>query len=228
MRPIQFILILGLLTSLVVYRRAFRSTLRDRILVLGFLGSGLLAVLFPDYTSTVAEFLGVGRGSDLVMYLFLVAAVFFAILFHAKLSRIEHAQTEIIRFLAISTVRLPVSREPPAHQNPPAPGTQPAPEVHRALRRQSQHNRTNRPHPSPGQRDGQATLEFHLQRYRFAGRVFQARPAAGYRLRSGLWPRLLAVEGDGVAEVVGVDVAEREIDHASRHYGRSDGPVPPT
>ena len=82
MRPIQFILILGLLTSLLVYRYAFRSTLRDRILVLSFLFSGLLAVLFPDHTSMIAEFLGVGRGSDLIMYFFFVAAVFFAILFY--------------------------------------------------------------------------------------------------------------------------------------------------
>ncbi len=105
MRPIQFILILGLLASLLIYLYAFRSTLRDRILVLGFLFSGLLAVLFPDLTSTIAEFLGVGRGSDLVMYFFFVAAVFFAMLFYSKLSRIEHRQTEIIRFLAISTAR---------------------------------------------------------------------------------------------------------------------------
>jgi hypothetical protein len=37
MRPIQFLLILGLLASVVLYRYAFRSTLRDRILAMGFL-----------------------------------------------------------------------------------------------------------------------------------------------------------------------------------------------
>ncbi len=82
MRPIQFILILGLLASLGLYYYAFRSTLRDRILVLGFLLCGLLAVLFPDSTSVIAEMLGVGRGSDLIMYLFFVASIFFAVLFY--------------------------------------------------------------------------------------------------------------------------------------------------
>ena len=119
MRPIQFILILGLLTSLLVYRYAFRSTLRDRILVLSFLFSGLLAVLFPDHTSMIAEFLGVGRGSDLIMYFFFVAAVFFAILFYSKLSRIEDGQTEIVRFLAISTARPAESGQAPAPHVPP-------------------------------------------------------------------------------------------------------------
>jgi small membrane protein len=131
MRPIQFILILGLLASLLLYRSVFRSTLRDRILVLGFLLAGLLAVLFPDYTSRIAEFLGVGRGSDLVMYFFFVAAIFFAILFYSKLSRIEQGQTELIRFLAISTARFEGAgpeADPPASpvnlgRETPPPGT---------------------------------------------------------------------------------------------------------
>ena len=33
MRPIQFLLILGLLASLLLYRCVFRSTIRDRLLV---------------------------------------------------------------------------------------------------------------------------------------------------------------------------------------------------
>src|SRR4051812_7651204 len=110
MRPIQFLLILGLLASLLLYRCVFRSTIRDRLLVLGFLFTGLMAVLFPDYTSMLAEALGVGRGTDLVMYFFFVAGIFLAILFYAKISRIERSQTELVRALAIATA-WPANRE---------------------------------------------------------------------------------------------------------------------
>jgi hypothetical protein len=107
MRPIQFLLILGLLASLLLYRCVFRSTIRDRLLVLGFLFTGLMAVLFPDYTSMLAEALGVGRGTDLVMYFFFVAGIFLAILFYAKIGRIERSQTELVRALAIATAWRP-------------------------------------------------------------------------------------------------------------------------
>jgi hypothetical protein len=110
MRPIQFLLVLGLLASLVLYRYAFRSTLRDRILALGFVSAGLIAVLFPDYTSVLAEYLGVGRGTDLVMYFFIVTTIFFGIHFFSKVARIERCQTELVRALAIAAAR-PAERE---------------------------------------------------------------------------------------------------------------------
>ena len=117
MRPIQFILILGLLASLALYRYAYRSTLRDRILILGILAAGLLAVLFPDHTSVLAEYLGVGRGTDLVVYFFFVASIFFSILFYSKLRRLEISQTELIRAMAIATGGPTNDR-----QKSPAPG----------------------------------------------------------------------------------------------------------
>jgi hypothetical protein len=53
----------------------------------------------------IAESLGVGRGSDLIMYFFFVAAIFFGILFDSKMSRLERSQTELVRELAILTAR---------------------------------------------------------------------------------------------------------------------------
>ena len=101
MRPIQFLLIIGLLGSLVIYWYALRSALRNRLLALAFLLTGLIAVLFPDYTTVIANWLGVARGTDLVMYLFVVTAVFIGVLFFSKISRVEHCQTELVRALAI-------------------------------------------------------------------------------------------------------------------------------
>jgi hypothetical protein len=111
MLPIQFILILGLLSSLGLYWWRFRSALWNRLLALTFLIAGLTAILFPRYTQVLAESVGVGRGTDLVMYVSFVAAVFFGVQFFAKLARVERRQTEILRAMAIASAR-PAQREP--------------------------------------------------------------------------------------------------------------------
>jgi hypothetical protein len=111
MRPIQTILIVGLMGSLLLYWHAFRSPLRNRILALAFLFAGMIAVLFPNYTNIAAEQLGVGRGTDLIMYIFFVTAVFFGVLFFSKLSRLERCQTELVRAFAIANAQ-GAEREP--------------------------------------------------------------------------------------------------------------------
>jgi Uncharacterized conserved protein (DUF2304) len=68
-----------------------------------FLLTGLTAILFPQYTQMLAQQTGVGRGTDLVMYFFIISAVFFGVLFFAKLSRVERCQTEIVRAIAIAS-----------------------------------------------------------------------------------------------------------------------------
>jgi hypothetical protein len=111
MRPIQFILIGGLLSLLVIYWYAFRSALWNRMLALVFLVAGLFAVLFPEYTTVIAEWLGVGRGTDLVMYLFFLTAIFIGALFFSKIARVERCQTEIVRALAIANARSAKDKE---------------------------------------------------------------------------------------------------------------------
>jgi hypothetical protein len=111
MLPIQFFLIVGLLVSLGFYWSRFRSALWNRLLSLAFLFAGLTAILFPQYTQVLAEYMGVGRGTDLVMYFFYIAAIFFGVLFFAKLARVERCQTEIVRTIAIASAR-PAEREP--------------------------------------------------------------------------------------------------------------------
>jgi hypothetical protein len=85
-----------------MYWYAFRSGLRNRILSVLFLLSAMIAVLFPDNTQYLADYLGVGRGSDLMIYFFFILALFFGALFFSKINRIERRQTEIVRALALS------------------------------------------------------------------------------------------------------------------------------
>ena len=101
MKPVQLLLILGTAGGLFVYLAYFRSKLSDRLIGLFLLLTAWFSILFPDYTTVVAHVLGVGRGVDLIFYLFGLFTVFALILLFTSV-RTQSAQlTELIRHLAI-------------------------------------------------------------------------------------------------------------------------------
>lgn len=78
----QLILIGALVLVSVYLLKAKRSPSQQairRLVILGVLGAGVLAVLFPDYTTAIANMLGIGRGADLVFYAFIVFALFYVV-----------------------------------------------------------------------------------------------------------------------------------------------------
>lgn len=101
MRSIQVILVVALLVATAVYLRFLRSSLRDRLLALGFFVVACAAVIAPDLTQRAANLVGVGRGTDLTFYVFAIGFVFFAILIYSKVSRLNNALTEVVRRVAI-------------------------------------------------------------------------------------------------------------------------------
>ena len=101
MSLIQFILVGSSFAFLLLYFLFFRSLFRDRLFALMLFSLAVVATLFPDLTTVVANRLGVGRGTDLVFYLFAIMTVFIFILLYGKISRLESAQTDLIRELAI-------------------------------------------------------------------------------------------------------------------------------
>jgi hypothetical protein len=101
MRLIQIILVGGFIASLLLYLRFLRSSLRDRIAVLLLFVVMCIAVLDPDLTNRAAALVGVGRGTDLTFYLFLVAFVFYAVLSYSRITHLNRDLTEVVRRLAI-------------------------------------------------------------------------------------------------------------------------------
>ncbi len=62
-----------------------------------------VAVWRPDFTTKVAQFLGIGRGADLVLYalaLAFLAAVFY---FYRKSRQLEGEITRLVRHIALTT-----------------------------------------------------------------------------------------------------------------------------
>lgn len=70
-------------------------------LVLVILGVAALAVLFPSWTTVVAHWVGVGRGTDLVGYLVDVSLIFIALHYYTKFVDLQRQMTGVVRELAI-------------------------------------------------------------------------------------------------------------------------------
>jgi small membrane protein len=73
-----------------------------RIAAAGFLMAGALAVLFPETTTVVANWVGVGRGTDLLLYVLVVAFLFVTIGLYQRLHSLERRFVDLARELALS------------------------------------------------------------------------------------------------------------------------------
>ena len=107
MSLIKITLLFGALASLIFYLRFLRSALRDRVIA-ALIFTGLAAlILFPDITVSIAHLLGVGRGTDLVFYLFAIGATFLFILLYSKIENTNLRITELVRSVAILSAHKP-------------------------------------------------------------------------------------------------------------------------
>lgn len=112
MKLIQLILIIGLLVILVSYFRWFRSAVMDKLLIACILAAGIFLVVFPDLTNRLAVALGVGRGADLVFYLFIVGFCYLMLMVYAKIRKLEQQLAELARRQAL--------QDAATHTNPTA------------------------------------------------------------------------------------------------------------
>jgi hypothetical protein len=81
------------------------------VTVFGMLAIGGAAVLFPEQTDVVANFVGVGRGVDLITYLIEVTVLFVLIHYYTKFVELQRQLTDVVRELAI--LRAEVDRVAP-------------------------------------------------------------------------------------------------------------------
>lgn len=64
----------------------------------------IVLVFYPDSTSTLAHYLGIGRGTDLLMYVSVVVIFYVLFRLHIKLESIGRSLTKIIRKNALEEV----------------------------------------------------------------------------------------------------------------------------
>ena len=62
---------------------------------------GMFFIAFPNLTTLIADRLGIGRGADLIFYLFIIFAWFWFVLMDRKLRFTERKLTLLIRHIAL-------------------------------------------------------------------------------------------------------------------------------
>jgi len=67
----------------------------------------MLSVLFDEFAIRVANAVGVGRGADLIFYLFIPAALLTQLLLYLNCKSLERSITELSRHVALANARTP-------------------------------------------------------------------------------------------------------------------------
>ncbi|TRW80061.1 DUF2304 domain-containing protein [Mycolicibacterium sp. 018/SC-01/001] len=112
MNWIQALLIVSVL-ALLVYLLRSRSSARTKAWVkvgyVLFVIAGIYAILRPDDTTVVANWLGVDRGTDLLEYVLIIAFAFTTLSTYMRFKDIELKYTRLARAVALQSARTPDS-----------------------------------------------------------------------------------------------------------------------
>jgi len=95
------LLFVVILVFLVVYIFLLRTAHSDRLVYLACALAGILLVLAPDLSSDIAHTLGIGRGVDLIIYVFILAGLFYSVTITSELKRLQRQMTSLVRQLAL-------------------------------------------------------------------------------------------------------------------------------
>ncbi len=110
-------LIQVILTAALAAILAYAQVQRRTSSIMGVLTSvvalgGIGLVWTPSLANTLAHAVGVGRGADLVFYVFIAVTMFICLCLHLRVEATNQTMTEVIRTMALQGARLPA---PPEH-----------------------------------------------------------------------------------------------------------------
>ncbi len=105
MNLIQVILIAGFLMASILCFAALKNRSIARFFFLGQFVIGVILVIFPDLSQYAADILGVGRGTDLILYLLVLYVYVGSILILGKFRQLERNLTELARQVALANPR---------------------------------------------------------------------------------------------------------------------------
>ena len=111
----QLLLILAVAIAAILVirsRSGDRSLAVKRLTALLFALAAVLAIIFPAALTAIANFFGIGRGADLLLYVFIIASMLFAISIVRSKARSENRVTELARAVALMEARLSEQRSP--------------------------------------------------------------------------------------------------------------------
>jgi hypothetical protein len=102
---IKIILFIPLLALLFLVFKSFKNHALSRLVMIGILLVGILFVLYPSLSNQLAHLVGVGRGADLVIYLFIIFSFIFGAYLYAKFRKLKEEQAELIKKIAVENAK---------------------------------------------------------------------------------------------------------------------------
>lgn len=114
MTVFQFLLILVVVVAGAIAARFLpgeRSLALKRIFAILFVLAAVFAILVPGALTAVANFFGIGRGTDLLLYLFIVAMLIFATATVRAKARSDSRVTDLARSVALMEARIREDRD---------------------------------------------------------------------------------------------------------------------
>jgi small membrane protein len=96
------IILLALVLILTLYVFRFRTVLRDRIIYLFLIVIGLIFIISPDLSTHIANLINIGRGTDLILYAFIMFTLFYIVGVSSQLKKTDAQITALVRQLAIT------------------------------------------------------------------------------------------------------------------------------
>jgi hypothetical protein len=93
-----------------------RTVLTDRIILVTLSMGGILLILYPQESTVIANRIGIGRGTDMIFYFFMLFCLFRFVGIAADRRATQKNLTEIVRQIAIQNAQhgkatLPQDRE---------------------------------------------------------------------------------------------------------------------
>ncbi len=97
----QIVLLVGL-ALFILYVIKIRKLVFDRIIFIIGAVIGILLVFFPNVSTIIANWMGIGRGADLVFYLFIIVSLFYFVSVNAEVRNLQKQVTELTRTQALA------------------------------------------------------------------------------------------------------------------------------
>lgn len=103
MSGIQLLLLTGVVFIGLYFITRLKKRLLDIFLLFILVAAGIIFILWPDVTNTIARKLNVGRGADLIFYISILIFWFVILKLYARMRRMEQALTDMARKQALDS-----------------------------------------------------------------------------------------------------------------------------
>jgi hypothetical protein len=108
---VVLIIVVVLVVARLFRSRGARAQAIRRIGLVAFAGFAAVSILFPDVWSGMAHRVGVGRGTDLVLYALVVAFLSFTVTTYLRFRDLETNYTRLARRIALSEATRPPEQD---------------------------------------------------------------------------------------------------------------------